>query len=209
MRDIPNISYSMRQLPLETCPGRWVLDSDRAVLLLHDYQEFFFEFLTESLREEIIENTNLVVEWAIENRVPMIFSGQAGYGERLERGILRDLWGPGMPNETQDKKFVEGVRKTSDSHEILKQRYSAFAATNLESIMRSDRRDQIVICGVYGSVGITATAFDCVNKDIQSFIVPDAMADFSVESHARTVRFLSNYSSDLMYSNYFRSREGK
>lgn len=209
MREIPNISYSTFQLPLEACTRRWSIDSDRAVLLLHDFQEFFFKFLTISLRNEIIENTNLVIDWAIQHQVPIVFSGQAGYGNRLERGILRDLWGPGMSNEEKDRMLAEGIRIPPESHEILKQRYSAFAATNLESIMRADRRDQMIICGVYGSVGITATAFDCVNKDIQSFIIPDAMADFSAESHVRTVKFLSDYSSDLVYSNQFRPGEEK
>lgn len=208
VREIPKISYSLRQLPVKNCPKRWELNSDRAVLLLHDYQEFFFRFLSNDLRKEIIESTNLVIDWAIKHQVPTVLSGQAGYRERLERGILRDLWGLGMSNEANDTDFVKGLRTIPNFHKILKQRYSAFASTNLENIMRADRRDQMVICGVYGAVGITATAFDCVNKDIQSFIVPDAMVDFSAETHENTVNFLCDYTSDIVYSRYFLQGDG-
>lgn len=203
MREIPKISYSLQDLPSEYSENRWTLDPKRVVLLLHDYQKFFFKHLTTNLQEELVTNTNLVIDWAIKHNIPTVLSGQIGYGERLERGILRDLWGPGMTNEAKDTDFIDSLRKDPSNHEIIKQRYSAFAATNLESILRASRRDQLVICGVYGSVGITATAFDCVNKDIQSFLVADAIADFDAVHHTRTVRFLSQYSSDLVYSGDF------
>ena len=69
--------------------------------------------------------------------------------------------------------------------------------------MRLNRRDQLILCGVYGAIGITATAFDCVNKDIQSFLVPDAIVDFDFNTHINTINTLSKYTSDIICSNQF------
>lgn len=203
MSDIPKVSYSLADIPRQHRSNRWHLDPGRAVLLLHDYQKYFFSFLGAELHTTIVDNTNAVVGWARSYGVPIVLSGQAGYGDRLERGIIRDLWGLGMTTDPENIGFVNNLRFSASDCQIVKYRYSAFAATALENIMRAASRDQLIICGVFASVGIAATAFDCVNKDIQSFLVPDAIADFDAESHVNTVRLLSEYTSDLAYTGYF------
>lgn len=200
MTNVPQISYSISEIPIVRHQERWKLQRERAALLVHDYQNFFIGFLDPKLQTELIEATNLIIDKARYHNVPIVFSGQAGYGDRLERGIIRDLWGKGMSSLPAETAIDSRVHKSVDDFSIVKQRYSAFSSTNLESLLRAARRDQLIICGVYGSVGITATAYDCVNKDIQSFLVPDAIADFSAQQHQRTLELLSNYSSDLLYT---------
>lgn len=203
MTDIPEISYSITDIPIIGSQQRWELKPSQAALLVHDYQNYFLSFLSAPLRQELLNATNRLIKVARNYKMPIIFTGQAGYGERAERGIIRDLWGKGMAASGAQIDFDPQINRSSSDYSLIKQRYSAFASTNLDSILRATRCNQLVLCGLYGSVGIIATAYDCVNRDIESFLVPDAIADFTSEDHKHTVNLLSSYSSDLLYLREF------
>ncbi|AKK07200.1 isochorismate hydrolase [Corynebacterium mustelae] len=203
MTDIPKISYSIADIPIVDSQRRWELKPSQAALLVHDYQNYFLNFLSPLLQQELLDATNRIIKAARNYEMPIIFSGQAGYGDRAERGIIRDLWGKGMASSGTEIELDPRLSRSSTDYTVTKQRYSAFASTNLASILSATRRNQLVLCGIYGSVGIIATAYDCVNRDLESFLIPDAIADFTSVDHELTVNLLSAYSSDLLYSSEF------
>ncbi|WP_381803617.1 isochorismatase family protein [Streptomyces niveus] len=54
---------------------------------------------------------------------------------------------------------------------------------------RAEGRDQPVVCGVYGHVGILATALDAYSNDLEVFPPGDAIGDLSAADHRRTPEY--------------------
>lgn len=70
-------------------------------------------------------------------------------------------------------------------------RHNAFLRSHLGRLLRSEGRDQLIVCGVHAHLGVLLTAADASMNDIQPFVVADAVADFSAEEHALALRWLA------------------
>lgn len=66
---------------------------------------------------------------------------------------------------------------------VYKRSLSAFYATDLEVEVRRLGRNQTIVAGVYAAGGIVATGFDALARDIEYFVIADAVADYSEQGH--------------------------
>lgn len=167
------------------CPQSWVswrLDPSRAVLLVHDMQRWFVDRFAadDPPLPMIIKNINSLRTLGL----PTVFTAQPPAQEPHDRGLLTDFWGPGIPSA--GSAAIHPSLAPSDEDVVLtKWRYSAFVRTRLEDVLQG--RDQLIITGVYAHIGIVATACDAFMRDIQPFIVADAVADFSAAHHSNAL----------------------
>ncbi|MFI9173082.1 isochorismatase family protein [Streptomyces lincolnensis] len=157
----------------------WEPDPRRAVLLVHDMQEYFLKPLPPEVGEPLVANAALLRERCARLGVPVAYTAQPGGMTPEQRGLLADFWGPGMRTSPEHRRVVEPLRPADDDWVLTKWRYSAFARTDLLERMRAHGRDQLIICGVYAHVGVLMTAVDAFTHDIQPFLAADAVADFS------------------------------
>ncbi len=187
MAGIPRIEpYPMPTADyLPTNTARWAIDSDRAVLLIHDMQQYFLRPFSsvDALGDELVRNTALLRDRCSLLGVPVAYTTQPGGMTEEQRGLLKDFWGPGMRVDPADRQVVEPVAPAPGDWVFTKWRYSAFFKSRLLERMREHRRDQLIICGVYAHVGVLMTAVEAFTNDIQPFLVADAVADFSEQYH--------------------------
>jgi isochorismate hydrolase len=113
--------------------------------------------------------------------MPVIYTRQPGRMTAQRRGLLADFWGPGMGTDPSLREFTPQIAPGPGDAVVDKRRYSAFFGSDLAALMRG--RDQLVVCGVYAHVGCLATVLDAYSRDIQPFLVADAVADFSARHH--------------------------
>ncbi|MBT2441198.1 isochorismatase family protein [Streptomyces sp. ISL-36] len=174
---------------LPAATPQWSVDPDRAVLLVHDMQRYFLAPFPSPLREEIIANAALLRDRCAGRGVPVAYTAQPGGMTPEQRGLLADFWGPGMRVDPADREVVEPLAPASGDWLLTKWRYSAFFKTDLLERMRLHGRDQLIICGVYAHVGVLASAVDAFTNDIETFLVADALGDFTEAEHLSAVEY--------------------
>ncbi|MEV7085423.1 isochorismatase family protein [Streptomyces sp. NPDC093085] len=190
---LPAISTYPLPLPDEVPANRvrWTVDPARAVLLVHDLQHHFLAPYPQG--EEpltgMLANTARLLAEARGHAVPVVYSAQRGGQTPGERGLQLDFWGPGAADDPAALAVPEAVAPRDGDTVLTKWKYSAFVRTELEELMRAAGRDQLVIAGVYAHIGVLISAADAWMRDIQAFVVADAVADFTREDHDMALRW--------------------
>ncbi|CAM4460627.1 isochorismatase family protein [Paenibacillus tarimensis] len=169
----------------------WKPDSSRAVLLIHDMQNYFMDAYEtrESPVNDLIANLRLLKNRCQEAGIPVIYTRQPGGQTPDERGLLLDFWGPGLNDGPYQQAIIQELSPGVTDLTLTKWRYSAFQKTELRAIMRDMKRDQLLIGGVYAHIGCLMTACEAFMLDIEAFCVADAQADFSRGQHQMALHY--------------------
>ena len=171
-------ALSSYPLPTTDLPDNrldWDFDPDRAALLIHDAQKYFLNFFTDGF-DALIGNIARIRQRGL----PTVYTAQPPRQSPSQRGLLTDRWGPGLQ---ADEDIVPELTPGPSDRVITKHRYSAFFDTDLHHWLTESGRDQLIITGVYAHIGITATALDAFSLNVKSFVVADAIADFTPARH--------------------------
>ena len=169
----------------------WKIDPSKAVLLIHDMQEYFVSYyeVNASPVAEITNNIQQLKKAAKQAGIPVVYTAQPANQDPKDRALLTDFWGPGLNGDHTP--VISSLTPDQDDIEFVKWRYSAFKKTPLLDYMRDNQKTQLIISGIYGHIGILSTALDAFMLDVQPFIVGDAIADFSREDHIHTLNYVS------------------
>ena len=165
--------------------AQWTLEKGRAALLVHDMQRYFLRPYALDAEPLVSLKANIaaLISAARAAGVPVFYTAQIGNQDRRDRGLQADLWGPGMSRTAEHQDIIEELAPADSDFVLVKHRYSAFQRSNLETLMRVRGRDQLIVCGVYAHIGCQLTAAEAFQRDIEPFMVADALADFAPEKH--------------------------
>ena len=171
----------------------WEIQAPRAALLIHDMQDYFLNFfdLQQSPVPELIQNIVALKRCCRSLEIPVFYTAQSLEQSKADRGLLSDVWGPGLSAHPGQETIVETIKPDERDRVLTKWRYSAFQRTALQALLKQEGRDQLIICGVYGHIGCLMTAGDAFMNDIQPFLVGDAVADFSLEYQQMTLNYVA------------------
>ena len=177
------------ELPRPLVP--WRPRPDRAAVLVHDMQRYFLRPFPagQSPLTELLPNIAKLLATARAAGMPVFYTAQPGGMSRQDRALLHDFWGPGMSSAETDRGIADDVAPEPGDTVLTKWRYSAFLRSDLEQRLRRSGRDQLIVCGVYAHMGCLLTACDAFSRDIQPFLVADALADLSLDDHLMALRY--------------------
>ncbi|EDX85968.1 isochorismatase family protein [Synechococcus sp. PCC 7335] len=171
----------------------WEAQAPRAALLIHDMQDYFLNFFDaqQSPITELLQNIVVLKACCQSLGIPVFYTAQIVEQSEEDRGLLTDVWGPGLSAHPGQEAIAEVLMPSGGDRVLTKWRYSAFQRTQLQTLLQQEGRDQLIICGVYGHIGCLATACDAFMNDIQPFLVGDAIADFSVDYHHMAMNYVA------------------
>jgi len=179
----------------------WPLQASRAMLLVHDMQDYFLRCYGERspLRDTLLQNLQALIAWARARQVPVVYTAQAAMQTPQDRALLNDLWGPGLSAADPALAAIAApLTPAAEDTVLTKWRYSAFQRSELAALMRERGRDQLLIAGVYAHIGCLMTAVEAFMQDIRPFLVGDAVADFSLEDHHMALRYVAGRAGRVM-----------
>ncbi|MDO6525110.1 isochorismatase family protein [Motilimonas sp. 1_MG-2023] len=190
---IPKIaSYDLpthTEFPTNT--ANWQIEPSKAVLLIHDMQEYFVGYyeLNAAPMADILTNIQELKKQAKAAGIPVVYTAQPANQDPKDRALLTDFWGPGLNGDHTP--VVATLAPEQDDIEFVKWRYSAFKKTPLLEYMRENNKTQLIISGIYGHIGILSTALDAFMYDVQPFVIGDAIADFTRQDHLHTLNYVA------------------
>jgi len=171
----------------------WPFDRSRAALLIHDMQDYFLDFWAPDspLINQVVDNIAHLRSYCKSVEIPVFYTAQPVEQHSRDRGLLNDMWGPGISRYPDRQGIVAALAPDNQDRKLVKWRYSAFQRSDFEQQLQQAGRDQLIICGVYAHIGCLTTALDAFMRNIQPFMVADALADFSAEDHLMALRYCS------------------
>lgn len=173
----------------------WRPEAHRAVLLIHDMQQYFVNKYNPLLSPipELVQNIAALRALCDSLDIPVIYTAQPSEQPPEDRALLNDFWGAGLsaPEYRDQQSVISELAPHPDDIVLTKWRYSAFQRSDLRERMAKMGRDQLIITGVYAHIGCMATALEAFMQNVQAFLVIDACADFSKSEHEQAIRHVS------------------
>lgn len=84
-----------------------------------------------------------------------------------------------------------GVAPAAGEAVFSKDRYNAFAGTELDAHLKGQRRDTLVIAGLTTECCVDSTARDAFERDYRVFVASDAVAAYEPDLHTWALKALS------------------
>ena len=177
----------------------WRVDPARAALLVHDMQRYFvraFELerdgqpLPDAQINIAIANIRRLLDAAHAANIPVYYTAQPPRQNPADRRLLTDFWGDGLQDD-ENAQILDELAPTEADTVLTKWRYSAFVRSPLEEQLKDLGRDQLIIGGIYAHIGCLTTALEAFMRDIQPFMVTDALADFTEKEHHMACEYAS------------------
>lgn len=192
---IASYSYSDLEPELQKLQNKvqWQVDAQRAVLLVHDMQNYFVNFYGREQEPvlSLLKQIRALTDLCRTQNIPVVYTAQPPDQKPEDRALLTDFWGSGLTRQNHATAIVDELKPESQDIQYTKWRYSAYQRTALQQDMQAWGRDQLIVCGIYAHIGILATALEGFMRDIQTFVVADAVADFSAQDHTMALTYIA------------------
>ena len=162
------------------------LDREKAALLVIDMQYFFLDPASPSYTcggPAILPKLQKVIHAFRQANRPVIYTRHVHHPDHLDAGIMA-WWWEGMCKEgSPESEIHQDIAPKPNEKVIFKHRYSAFYNTDLETVLRSLKVEELVVAGIMTNMCCESTARDAYYRDYRVFFLADGTGSVTEEMH--------------------------
>lgn len=162
------------------------LNPAACALLVVDMQRFFLEETSPTYTcggAAILPGVRRLLDVFRRASRPVIFTRHVHHPGNLDAGIM-GWWWKGMCLEgSPESEIHPDLAPLPGEKEVFKHRYSAFYNTDLETVLRCMKVEDLVVAGVMTNLCCESTARDAYFRDYRVFFPADGTGTVSEEMH--------------------------
>lgn len=171
-----------------------ILNKRKSALLVVDMQKFFLDPSSPTYTcggPAIIPNVKRIIDTFRKAGRPVIYTKHVHHPDGIDAGIM-EWWWEGMCIEgSPESEIHDDIAPLPGEKVILKHRYSSFYNTDLETILRCLKIEDLVICGIMTNMCCESTARDAYYRDFRVFFPADGTGSINEEMHFASLLNLS------------------
>ncbi len=200
------MDYYVTEKTLSTKSRQWIdqlsqfnthemrLNPLKAALLVIDMQSFFLDPLSPSFTcggVAILPNIKKLIHIFRAAELPVVYTRHVHHPGLLDAGIMAGWWEGMCLEGSPESEIHPEIAPQPGEKEVLKHRYSAFYNTDLETILRCLKVEDLVICGIMTNMCCESTARDAYYRDYRVFFLADGTGSINEEMHLASLLNLS------------------
>jgi len=165
---------------------RMELNAEKAALLVIDMQDFFLDESSPTFTcggLAVLPKLKGLIAAFRERRRPVIYTRHVHHPGRLDIGIMEWWWEGICLEGSPESEVHKSIAPHPSDKVILKHRYSAFYNTDLETVLRCLKIEDLVVSGIMTNLCCESTARDAYFRDYRVFFPADGTGSINEEMH--------------------------
>lgn len=162
------------------------LNARASALLVVDMQRFFLDPASPTFTcggLAIVPTLRRLVDAFRRAGRPVIYTRHVHHPGDLDRGIMGWWWEAACIEGSLESEIHPDLAPTAGEKVVLKHRYSAFYNTDLETVLRCLKVEDVVVSGVMTNMCCESTARDAYYRDYRVFFLADGTGSVNEEMH--------------------------
>ena len=166
------------------------LNPAASALLVIDMQRFFLEAASPTFTcggVAIVPTLKRLIAAFRRAGRPVIFTRHVHPPDDLDSGIMGWWWEGKCLEGSRQSEFHPELAAMPGEKVVCKHRYSAFYNTDLETVLRCLKVEDVVVCGLMTNLCCESTARDAYYRDYRVFVPADGTGTICEEMHVASL----------------------
>jgi nicotinamidase-related amidase len=166
------------------------LNTAACALLVIDMQRFFLEETSATFTcggIAILPTLKRLIQAFRQAKRPVIFTRHVHHPDNLDSGIMDWWWKDKCIEGSPESEIHPDLAPLPGEKVVLKHRYSAFYNTDLETVLRCLKIEDLVISGVMTNMCCESTARDAYFRDYRVLFLADGTGSINEEMHVASL----------------------
>lgn len=167
-----------------------------AILVIDMLHEFVYGRLKSERAQKLVPKISKLLNEARKCNIPIIYACDAHY-PKIDYEFKK--WGPHAIRGSSEARIVNELKPHENDFIILKRRYDAFFATDLDLLLRELGVDTVVLTGIHTHICVLHTAAGAFFRGYRIIVIEDCTDAFSEDAHRMGLQYMKEiYGAELI-----------